>query len=86
MAKVLLPYEGDFDLSGYADVTEAILSIITRHPMREEELRRSLDNCTPGKMEVAMASLINSGRAQIVERNGTRYWSTTGAKYQDMDE
>jgi wyosine [tRNA(Phe)-imidazoG37] synthetase (radical SAM superfamily) len=86
MAKVLLPSGGDFDLSGYTDVTEAILSIITRHPMREEELRRALVKYKPGKMEAALASLINSGHAQIVERNGTRFWSTAGAQYRDTDQ
>ena len=40
IARVVAPIEGTFDLSGYESVVEAIVSIITRHPMRQEQLEK----------------------------------------------
>lgn len=38
IARVARPSSGRFDLSGYTDVVDAVVGIVTRHPMREEEL------------------------------------------------
>jgi wyosine [tRNA(Phe)-imidazoG37] synthetase (radical SAM superfamily) len=35
IAEVVHPAEGSFDLSGYENVVDAIIDIITRHPMRQ---------------------------------------------------
>jgi wyosine [tRNA(Phe)-imidazoG37] synthetase (radical SAM superfamily) len=81
VAEVVHPAEGSFDLSGYDDPVDAIIMIITRHPMRQEELERSLERWSPGQVSQALADLTASGRAQVVERYGVRFWSAAPSYY-----
>lgn len=81
VTEVVHPVEGLFDLSGHTDVVDAIMGIITRHPMRVEVLMRTLSDWSPGEVEEALYNLAVSGRAQIVERSGSRFWSAAGAFY-----
>jgi len=81
VARIVHPAEGAFDLSGCATVVEAIVSIITRHPLREDELVRALERWTPGQVQEALEALALSGQAQRVERYGARFWSATAAHY-----
>jgi len=83
IAKVVHPAEGSFDLSGYDTVVDAIISIITRHPMRQEELERALARWTPGRVQEALSDLDTSGQAQVVERFGARFWSAAPSRYPD---
>ena len=83
IAEVVHPAEGSFDLSGFENIIDAIVSIITRHPMREDELKRALEKWTPGQVNTALEKLAASGQAQIVERYGTRFWSAAPARYPD---
>jgi wyosine [tRNA(Phe)-imidazoG37] synthetase (radical SAM superfamily) len=75
------PAEGDFDLSGCANLLEAVVAIITRHPMREEELLRSLRRWAPCRVTEALRELAASGRAQVVSRFGHQFWTSAGARY-----
>jgi hypothetical protein len=81
IAEVVHPAEGSFDLSGYDNPIDAVIRIITRHPMRQEELERTLDCWSPGQVSQALADLAGSGRAQVVERYGVRFWSASPAHY-----
>ena len=81
IAHVVHPAEGSFNLSGFDQVVDAIVSIITRHPMCEDELRRALEKWTPGQVDQALEQLSVSGQAQVVERYGTRFWSASLAHY-----
>jgi wyosine [tRNA(Phe)-imidazoG37] synthetase (radical SAM superfamily) len=83
VAEVIHPAEGSFDLSGYEDIVEAVIAIITRHPMRQEELERTLDRWSPGQVRQTLAGLEASGRAQVVVRYGVRFWSAEPACYPD---
>jgi wyosine [tRNA(Phe)-imidazoG37] synthetase (radical SAM superfamily) len=83
IAEVVHPAEGSFDLSGYDNPVDAVIGTITRHPMRQEELERNLDRWNPGEVSRVLADLAASGRAQIVERNGVRFWSASLARYPD---
>jgi len=73
--------EGDFDLGPYDDVVEAVLAIITRHPMRQIELERTLEKWGKEEVRQALRSLHASGRAQNVERYGTQFWSSATAYF-----
>lgn len=42
VVRVLTPAQGDFDLSGSENIEEAILSLVARHPMREDDLINSM--------------------------------------------
>lgn len=75
--------EGDFDLGEYEDVVDAILAVITRHPMRQDELVGALAGWEPEQINQALARLELSDRARIVERYGLKFWSTYEAYYPD---
>jgi hypothetical protein len=81
---VLEPH-GEFDLSGYADVMEAIIAVITRHPMVEEDLVETLERFRRGEVERALETLEESGRASVVTRYGKRFWSAAHARYGDSE-
>ncbi len=81
VAQVLHPREGVFDLSGFENPLDAIVAIITRHPMREDQIRRALAGRAPDQVDAALAELQQSGRAQVVERYGVRFWSAAPAHY-----
>jgi len=82
IAEVLHPREGAFDLSGFDDPLEGIVAIITRHPMREDQIRRALLPYLPAqRIDAALDRLLSRGRAQVVERYGVRFWSAAPAHY-----
>jgi len=81
VAKVVPPAGGVFDLSTYDDVMDAVIGVITRHPMLEEEILQTLKRWTPGQVEDALVRLSESGKAKVVSRYGKRFWSFIGATY-----
>lgn len=83
IAQVVQPAHGQIDLSGSDSLPDAIMSIITRHPLREADLRRALGQWTPDQIGDALAGLEATGRAQIVERDSTRFWSAAASHYPD---
>ena len=80
-ASVIHPVEGEFDLSGYENILEAIIAIVTRHPLREEDLIRALNRWAPTRVTEALRELAASGRAQVISRFGHRYWAAATATY-----
>jgi wyosine [tRNA(Phe)-imidazoG37] synthetase (radical SAM superfamily) len=80
-AQVVQPSGGGFDLSSCDPIADAVIAIISRHPMREEELRRALERWSPGQVEAALQELAAGGAAQVVERHGERFWSAAGCRY-----
>jgi len=81
VAEVVHPVEGSFDLSGYDNLVDALIGIITRHPMRQDELERTMAKWSPGQVSATLNDLAASGQAQIVERYGIRFWSAAPAHY-----
>lgn len=82
-ARVVLPPSGAFDLSGAETLVEAIVGIITRHPMRENELAKTLQSWSPEEVAETLATLAESDQAQIVERYGIQFWSAASSYYPD---
>ena len=83
VARVVSPTEGSFDISGYEDVVDAIIGIVTRHPMSEEELVRTLTQWASGEVNQALTDLEVSGKVQVVERYGMRFWTAAPGHYPD---
>lgn len=83
VTQVVHPAEGSFDLSKCDSVETAVIQIITRHPMRQEELERTLAAWAPDQVQHVLASLAANNRVQIIERLGTTFWSTAPAHYPD---
>lgn len=81
IAEVVHPAAGSFDLSGCDNALEAVIGIITRHPMRQEELERALARWSPGQVRQTLEDLAASGRAQVVERYGVRFWCPAPAHF-----
>jgi wyosine [tRNA(Phe)-imidazoG37] synthetase (radical SAM superfamily) len=80
-ARVVHPAEGTFDLSGYENPLDAIVSIITRHPMRQEQIEHSLSDWDPEQVEQSLTDLITSGRAQVVDRYGIHFWTASPSHF-----
>lgn len=81
IARVIDAADGSFDLSGAESLLDAVIGIITRHPMREDQLLAALRHASPDQVVAALAALGKSGRAQVVERMGIRFWSASPARY-----
>lgn len=81
VAKLIHPAIGTFDFSSEDDLIEAIVSIITRHPMRETELTEALNHWSSNDVHETLKALEDSGRAQVVKRYGARFWSASEAHY-----
>ena len=79
--KVFHPLKGVFDLRGADSVFQAVLAIITRHPMKESQLLEALQQFPQEEIDKVLNMLTESGKAQIVKRYGERYWSASPAHY-----
>jgi len=80
-ARIIAETSGTFDLSAEGSVTEALLSILTRHPMPESDLLTTLEKWLPGQAESTLQRLNVEGKVQVVERRGQRFWGVAQAKY-----
>lgn len=81
VATIMMPAIGSFDLRSDDNLVDAILSIITRHPMKESELVDALVIWSPGEVQQTLQKLLSSGKVQIVTRLGVRFWSASDAHY-----
>ena len=75
IAHVVHPENGDFDLGGFDSVVDAVIAVITRHPMSQNQLEQALARWSPDEVSSALAQLARDGRAQVVMRLGTRFWA-----------
>ena len=55
--------------------------VITRHPMRQEELEQTLSRWTPEQVSHALAELKASKRVQVVECYDIRFWGAAASHY-----
>ncbi len=85
VARVVRPAEGDFEIGCNEDVVDAVIGIITRHPVRQDELEHMLARWTPGELGRALSALEASGRAQIVERYGHVFWTAAPSHFPAKD-
>ena len=83
VAQIVHPVDGVFDLSGYESANDAIVGIVTRHPMREDVLLQTLARWEPDEIDAALQRLEEDGRLQVVERYGVRFWMVSTARFPD---
>lgn len=81
-ARIVHPQAGISTSGRDGTVTAAILGIITRHPMREEDLVCTLANWSPQELRQALDELLSDGKAQVIERYGSQFYSAGSARYQ----
>ncbi len=77
IAKVIPPAKGLFDLGGNENLVDSIVGIITRHPMHETDLIETLSRFSEKDVLETLRELEKSGKAQIVNRYGVRFWSAS---------
>jgi wyosine [tRNA(Phe)-imidazoG37] synthetase (radical SAM superfamily) len=80
-ARRITPSNVDVEMSSSDNLAETILNVITRHPMREEELLDLLGCWSSNEVHSALDSLMTRGQARIVERYGVCFWSPAGAHF-----
>lgn len=83
VARVIDPIQGSFDLGNEKDLTDAIVDIITRHPMKEVEIMEALESYPQIDVKETLRRLEESGKAQLVVRYGVRYWSAISSFFPD---
>lgn len=76
-APVVHPVKGSMNLTGAADLLDAVTAIATRHPVQERELETALLDCFPGDPDAvrqSMDSMFASGRFDRVAQGSELYW------------
>ncbi|MFH1908744.1 MAG: radical SAM protein [Chloroflexota bacterium] len=81
IASVLIPSLAQSEFTETGDLEATLLSIITRHPMPEQDLIGGLPAWQPEQIREALTRLEVQGRAQKVRRFGTWFWSAGGSVY-----
>jgi wyosine [tRNA(Phe)-imidazoG37] synthetase (radical SAM superfamily) len=81
VAKILPPIPEGVHLASSGDLIDAIVDVITRHPMEEDEIIRALENWRPTEVTHVLEMLSASGRAQVAAHSGRRFWSAAGVRY-----
>jgi hypothetical protein len=81
-ARVIQPAHPDFDPTSADALVNAVISVVTRHPMQETELVQTLSTWAPGRVERILEGLRASARVQPVMRYGRRYWCGAAARFQ----
>jgi wyosine [tRNA(Phe)-imidazoG37] synthetase (radical SAM superfamily) len=80
-ARLVQPSTGTFEFSSHEPLLDAIVAIIARHPMREEELLETLARFSTEDWRERLAELEKSGKVQVVERYHTRFWIASPAHF-----
>ncbi|MDO9085149.1 MAG: radical SAM protein [Anaerolineaceae bacterium] len=83
IARVVNTTDGVFELAENENLVDAVVDIITRHPMKESELLETLKKYSSGDVQNTLIILEMSKKAQVVTRYGERYWSAMHSHYPD---
>ena len=81
VAPVVVPGEASVETGVFESLADAIIEIVSRHPMREEEIRRALGRWPEGEVKAALADAVSSGRVRTVDRLGARFFAAAGSRY-----
>ena len=81
VAPVSKPDAVDAALDLDDDLVEAVFNVISRHPLGDAELEHLLCDWATGKVSSALAGLRSSGKVQVVERSGRRFWCAAGLDF-----
>jgi wyosine [tRNA(Phe)-imidazoG37] synthetase (radical SAM superfamily) len=81
VTEVLHPRDSTLTTPDGQDLSDAILGVITRHPMRIAELEHMFQGQTKEGVEGILISLFRSGRAKSVERLGVQFWVAADAYF-----
>jgi wyosine [tRNA(Phe)-imidazoG37] synthetase (radical SAM superfamily) len=86
VAMVAPPVEGKFDLGEGESIVDAIIGIITRHPMSEDQLLGAIADFPAKQRAEIIDDLKASSRAQIIERYGEYFWCAFPSEYPETEK
>lgn len=81
VARVLRPERQGTVTCNNGDLESAILGIITRHPMSEDELIANLGHHSPGEVKHTLIQMHKDHKVQQVVRYGKQFWNAAGANF-----
>ena len=81
VAPVVFQEITEVHLAGMGNLEETLLSVVTRHPMREDELMVLLNRWSAEELQTALAELDKAHKIQTVERGGHIFWTAADAHY-----
>lgn len=81
IAHIVHPFSHDVHVSDYLSPSDAIVGIVTRHPMSEPQLVAALDSWSPGEVAAALTELEQAGAIRPVDRLGVRFWAAATALF-----
>jgi wyosine [tRNA(Phe)-imidazoG37] synthetase (radical SAM superfamily) len=81
--RVVLPTQKTFNLSHTDSLSDAVLGIITRHPIQEGDLLKAVGDWSAEEIKGVLKDLKTKGQVQIVERHGYLFWTPTPAFFPD---
>lgn len=82
-AHVVHPATADVDFGGFDSAVDAVVAVVSRHPMRVDEIEATLARWAPDDVQSALAELESSGRVRVVERYGVRFWASASSFYSE---
>jgi wyosine [tRNA(Phe)-imidazoG37] synthetase (radical SAM superfamily) len=83
VTRVLRPIEVEVETDVEEELVDAILTVVSRHPMQEMEVVRSLARWVPGRVLESLTALANSGEVRVIERHGKRFWCSVDTEFPD---
>jgi wyosine [tRNA(Phe)-imidazoG37] synthetase (radical SAM superfamily) len=86
IAKVLQPIEVNVKSGLDGELEEAVLRIVSRHPLQEIEVIRSLEHWVPGRVLETLTALTDSGKIKFIERYGKRFWCSADTQFPDQGQ
>jgi wyosine [tRNA(Phe)-imidazoG37] synthetase (radical SAM superfamily) len=84
VARVLNPITVDARSGVDGNLDDVVLKIVTRHPLQEAELVRTLENLVPGQVLESLTALAGSNKLRVIERYGKRFWCSARANFPDQ--
>ncbi|KAF0108138.1 MAG: radical SAM protein [Anaerolineaceae bacterium] len=81
IASVSVPSESEARATRVGDLAETVLSIVTRHPMREAELLTLLNRWSADEVRQALQDLAGRHQVRAVDRDGLAFWSAAAMSF-----
>lgn len=81
VATIVTPAEGKFRLPTGMSAVDAVVDILRRHPMRQEELERTLEGVVPGEVEATLLELAGCDRIARRTYRGQTFWTFAAGSY-----
>ena len=81
IAHIVHPFVLDVHAADYASPHDAIVGIVTRHPMSLAQLTSALDAWTPDEVSGALDMLEQTGAIRPVDRLGVRFWAAAASVF-----